>query len=221
MATYGIPERITTDGGPPYSGHEFGQYCQRMGVEHHMTTSEDAQANCFVEAFIKIMVKLVHTVIVEKKDHRTSVIKYLLAYRVTPHKVTGRNPAELLFGRKIRTKLPGLRVRQQGEMDMDIEDREKHQREKEKQKLYADERRKAKIKNVKLGDQVMVQPKKSTIKTPWDTNPYSETQVKGSQLELKRGEEVKRKAVNLVKKIKWKKGEERGETKNKDIYLRT
>ena len=67
----------------------------------------------------------------------------------------------------------------------------------------------------------MVQPKKSTIKTPWDTNPYSETQVKGSQLELKRGEEVKRKAVNLVKKIKWKKGEERGETKNKDIYLRT
>ena len=217
MATYGIPERITTDGGPPYSGHEFGQYCQRMGVEHHMTTSEDAQANGFAEAFIKIMVKLVHTAIVERKDPRTSV--NLMAYRVTPHKVTGRSPAELLYGRKIRTKLPGLRVRQQEEMDIEV--REKHQREKEKQKLYADERRKAKIKNVKLGDQVMVQPKKSTIKIPWDTNPYNETQVKGSQLELKRGEEVKRRAVNLLKKIKWRKGEKRGETKNKDIYLRT
>ena len=25
FATHGIPERITTDGGPSYSGHEFGK----------------------------------------------------------------------------------------------------------------------------------------------------------------------------------------------------
>ena len=105
-----------------------------------MTTSEDAQANGFAEAFIKIMVKLVHAAILERKDPRTSV--NLMAYRVTPHKVTGRSPAELLYGRKIRTKLPGLRVRQQEEMDIEV--REKHQRENKKQKLCADERRKAK-----------------------------------------------------------------------------
>ena len=100
---------------------------------------------------------------------------------------------------------------------MDSEVREKHQREKEKQKTYADEKRKAKVKNVKPGDQVMVQQKKSTIKTPWDPNPYTMTQVKGSQVQLKRGDEVKRRAVNLVKKIKWRKGEEKRETKIRDM----
>ena len=63
----------------------------------------------FAEAFVKIMVKMVHTAVVEKQDQRKRVNKYLLAYRATPHKVTGRSPAELLYGRKIKTKLPGLK----------------------------------------------------------------------------------------------------------------
>ena len=150
FATHGIPERVTTDGGPPYSGHEFQQYCQRMGVDHRITTPEDAQANGFSEAFVKIMVKLVHTAVVERRDPRKMVSSYLMAYRATPHKVTGRSPAELLFNRKIRTKMPGLRVQQ----------------EKLKQKTYADEKRKAQIKVVRPGDRVMVQQKKSTVKTP-------------------------------------------------------
>ena len=109
FATHGSPERITTDGGPPYSGYEFGRYCQRMGVEHH-TTTPDAQANRFAEAFVKIMVKLVHTALVEKQDPRKMVSSYVMVYRATPHKVTGRSPADFLFNRKIRTKLPGLKV---------------------------------------------------------------------------------------------------------------
>ena len=57
---------ITTDGGPPYSEHEFHQYCRRMGLDHHITIPEDAQANGFAEAFVKIMVQLVHTEVVER-----------------------------------------------------------------------------------------------------------------------------------------------------------
>ena len=164
FATHGIPEKITTDGGPPYSGYEFGKYCERMGVQHHTTTPEDAQANGFAEAFVKILVKLVHTALVEKRDPRKMVSSYLMAYRATPHKVTGRSPAELLFNRKIRTKLPGLRVYQKGDMDKEV--RQRHQMEKEKQKTYADEKRKARTKAVRPGDKIMIQQKKSTTKTP-------------------------------------------------------
>ena len=35
------------------------------------------------------------------------------------------------------------------------------------------------------------------------------TQAKGSQVQLKRGEEVKRRMVKLVKKIKWRKEEKK------------
>ena len=62
----------------------------------------------------------------------------------------------------------------------------------------------------------MVQQKKSTIKTPWDPRPYTVTQVKGSQVEVKRGEDVKRRALNLIKKIKFRKEGENQETKNRD-----
>ena len=43
---------------------------------------------------MKILVKLVHTALVEKRDPRKMVSLYLMAYRATPHKVTGRSPAE-------------------------------------------------------------------------------------------------------------------------------
>ena len=33
-----------------------------------------------------------------------------MMYRSTPHSTTGLSPAELLFGRKIRTKLPQLQA---------------------------------------------------------------------------------------------------------------
>ena len=40
------------------------------------------------------------------KQWKKDVRKYLIAYRSTPHMTTGVSPAELLFGRKIQTKLP-------------------------------------------------------------------------------------------------------------------
>ena len=100
-----------------------------MGVEHHTTTPEDAQANGFTEAFVKILVKLVHKALAKKRDLRKMVSSYLMAYRATLHKVTGRSPAELLLNRRIRTK---LKVQQEGDLDREV--RKMHQEEKEKQK---------------------------------------------------------------------------------------
>ena len=35
MATYGIPEELTTDNGSPYFGHEMERYSKKMGFNHH------------------------------------------------------------------------------------------------------------------------------------------------------------------------------------------
>ena len=76
---------------------------------------------------------------------------YLIAYRNTPHPTTGMCPAELMFRRKLRTKLPELR--ENVRLDEEMRDKD---REKEKMKGYADKRRNAKESNLSEGEKVLL-----------------------------------------------------------------
>jgi len=44
----------------------------------------------------------------EGKNWREGLNRFLFAYRSTPHSTTGKSPAELLFRRKLTTKMPEL-----------------------------------------------------------------------------------------------------------------
>ena len=48
-----------------------------------------------------------------------------MAYRAAPHKTTGLSPYEMMFGRKIKTKLPQNLPKKKGS-DRDEEARAKH-----------------------------------------------------------------------------------------------
>ena len=69
-----------------------------MGFHHRIRTPEDAQANGFAEAFVKVLVRLKHTVVGEGTDMRHMVYRYFMAYRVTPHRMIGKSPAKFMFG---------------------------------------------------------------------------------------------------------------------------
>ena len=62
------PEEVTTDGGPPYRSQEMAKYSNSIGFYHRITMPEDAQANGFAEAFVKVLVQLIHTTVVEGTD---------------------------------------------------------------------------------------------------------------------------------------------------------
>ena len=106
----------------------------------------------------------------------------------------------MMFNRKMMTKLPQLPSKVNKNLDKEV--REKHDKGKEKQKSYADTRRKATEKEVKPGDKVLVQQKKSTLKTPWDPVPYEVTEVKGSRVRVQRGDDMKDRAKNNIKVVK-------------------
>ena len=166
MSTYGIPEKMTTDNGPPYDSDNMRDYAEEKGFVMDPVSPEDPQCNGFAENFVKFLCKMVHTAVAERKDPKIELYNYLLQYRATPYTTTGKAPSEVLFGRKIQTKLPQVFTKMQGD---DIESvRERHDRRKQKQKEHFDRRNRAHEKHVRFNDKVLIKQEKSTMKTPFE-----------------------------------------------------
>ena len=113
----------------------------------------------------------------EGRDWRKELQKFLLGYRSTPHTITGVSPAKLLFGREIRSKLPGEKELRSASNDSEVLDRDRER--KQKGKDYANNLRGACESNVKEGDKVLLQKPKSDKLSPsfeaphpmkWSTN---------------------------------------------------
>ena len=173
FASHGIPETVSCDNGPPYPSHEMKLYAQEMGFQLTPVSPNDPQGNGFAENFVKVMCKLLHTAVDEQKDPRQELHKYLLQYRATPHCTTEKSPAEMLYNRKLKTKLPQIIPNK--DTDEQKRTREIHDSKKLKQKEYFDKRRNAKPRSVNVGDQVLVKQNKSTTKPPFDPVPWRVT----------------------------------------------
>ena len=57
FSTYGIPERIETDNGPPFNSTDFKTFAKEYGFQHHRITPEHARANGEAERFMKVLNK--------------------------------------------------------------------------------------------------------------------------------------------------------------------
>ena len=74
------------------------------------------------------MLKRLRIAQAEGRNWRSEMDDFLMMCRSTPHSTTGVSPAELLFGRRIRTKLPQL---QEVTVEDEVRDRDskrKHDR---------------------------------------------------------------------------------------------
>ena len=92
--------------------------------------------------------KALKTAKLDGRPWRQELQRFLLHYRTTPHRTTGVPPAELLFNRTVRGKLPVLKkrvVRRHSEARKMDEKRQSYN------KQYADEKRHAKKSSIKVG----------------------------------------------------------------------
>ena len=201
MATHGIPESVTSDNGPPYPGDEMEQYAAEKGFALTPVSPNDPQGNGFAENFVKQMCKMVHTSVVEGKDPKQELYNYLLQYRATPHTSTGLSPAEMLFGRKIQTKLPQIFVKE--EPDHIKKARKKHDENKMIQKKHFDKKKRAKSKEVKIGDKVLIRQRKTTVNPPFDPKPFTVTGVENNAVSMNRQDGASRlRDKNQIKVLK-------------------
>ena len=182
FARHGIPSHLTSDNGPPFQSHEFGRYMTAMGITHTTSTPLWPQGNAEVEAFMKPLGKAIKTAHLERRPWQQELSRFLLAYRSTPHSTTKVPPAQLLYNREMRGKLPSL-PRNHKIINRHREAKENQIKAKDKGKEYADQRRATKSSNIKVGDTVLVkQKKKNKLSTNFATTPYTVISINGSTI---------------------------------------
>ena len=108
VVTHDLPCSLITDNGPQFISDHFKGYLEKNGIKHSQTTSLWPQANGEIERQNPTILKRLRISKAEGRDRRSQMDDFLMMFRSTPHSTTGVSPAELLFGRDIRTKLPQL-----------------------------------------------------------------------------------------------------------------
>lgn len=168
---YGYPFTLKSDNGSQFVSTEFNEFLEECGIQHITSPPLWPQANGEVERQNRTILKSLKIAHAEGKQWKLELPKFLMAYRSTPHSVTGVTPAYLMFGRELRTKLPELRreeiVNNEGVREADWEN-------KLKGKIYADENRNAKPNNINTGDKVLLKnTQKGKLQTNFEYQPYT------------------------------------------------
>ena len=102
FAQFGLPISICSDNASCFTSDEFQCFMKNCGVKHITTAvgkpSTNGLAERMVQTFKKMLLKSTDPL-------QLAIDKFLFNYRSTPHSTTGQSPAQLMFGRKLRTRL--------------------------------------------------------------------------------------------------------------------
>ena len=105
--TYGIPEEMSSDGGPQLESRETNQFLNAFGIYHRVSSVAYPHSNCRAELGVKTIKRLLTDNTGRNGELDTDkVLRALLQYRNTPDPSTGMSPAQVLFGRQIRDFTP-------------------------------------------------------------------------------------------------------------------
>ena len=107
FATFGIPEEVSSDGGPEFVSAETQAFFSKWGVIHRLSSAYNPRSNGRAEVAVKSMKRLLQCATsAEGALNEDAVIYGLLQYRNTPQSHAGTSPAQVLFGRKLKDLIP-------------------------------------------------------------------------------------------------------------------
>ena len=109
FATYGIPDELSSDGGPEFVSNTTRQFLHQWGVHHLLSSVAFPHSNCRAEVGVKTIKRLISGYV--GKDGTIYIDAFqaaILQYRNTPDPTTRMSPAMCLFGRPVRDLIPIL-----------------------------------------------------------------------------------------------------------------
>lgn len=205
---YGKPHVIRTDNGPPFQSKIVKDWCTAEGIKLWHSIPLWPQSNGGIEAQHRGLKKALQAAGIAAGDREVSlrewkevVDEYIYEYNCRPNAVTQIAPFQLLFKRPIRTNLPDKleNVPQAPETE---EAKERDRTSKMKNANYANTSKRAKDKNIQVGDCVLIENLRTSKMTPtYDPEPWRVIDKQGTMLTLQssRGQ-IKTRSTSQVKK---------------------
>eukprot|EP00731_Ephydatia_muelleri_P025384 Em0017g467a len=105
----GILKVIVPDNGPQFVSQEFQEFCNQNYITHIKSTPYHPKTNDLAERMVRTFKERLRAGKNSSADLDLRLQRFLLSYSNTPHKSTGRSPAELLMGYRLRSKLDLLK----------------------------------------------------------------------------------------------------------------
>ena len=170
FATFGVPEEISTDGGPPFNSGDYDQFCMNWGVSRRSSSAYYPTSNGRAEAAVKSAKRILSGNVnpVSGSLDTTSATCALMTHRNTPAQDTGVLPSILLFGRPMRDHLPRLRRELRPEWDMIAQSRE-HALAKRVTRSAPQEVNRRELPTLAIGDNVQIRNQHGNRSKRWYT----------------------------------------------------
>ena len=151
FARHGIPAMIISDNSPQYTAKEFQKFTKEWGIKHTTTSPYHPQANGLAEKSVQTVKRLLNKAKTDGQD----LYLCLLEYRNTMVDNLA-SPAQLLMGRRLRTKIPVATSQLQPKVVDPCLVRKKQKERKAHQKQYYDKGSRQ-LPDLKEGERARVQ----------------------------------------------------------------
>ena len=109
FVTFGVPEELSSDGGPEFTSQESEDFYDRWGTRHRLSSAYFPQSNGRAEVAVKATKRLLEENMGPDGDLNTDeVVRALLQQRNTPDRDCLLSPAQVLFGHSLRDAMPQI-----------------------------------------------------------------------------------------------------------------